>query len=107
VVTGRIPVTASLPSHVLGRTSYLVTKGSYDDCIVLAVFADPDDAQKFADDWNLRHLHTIRFNGDEAVAGEEVPFYPAGQWRPAGPVIDGSTTSYSPALYTASPGEHA
>jgi hypothetical protein len=99
-------VTAALPSHVLGHTSYLVTRGSYDGYTVLGVFGDQGDAQKFADAWNLAHLHDIRCTGDEAVAGEEVPFYPAGQWRPAGPVIDGSTTSYSPALYTASPGEH-
>jgi hypothetical protein len=99
-------VTAALPGRI-GQTSYLVTKGEYGDQLVLAVFGDQADAQAFADDWNLRHLHTIRFNGDEAVAGEEVPYYPAGQWRPAGPVIDGSTASLTPARYTASPGETA
>jgi hypothetical protein len=100
-------MTGALPGHVLGHTSYLVTRGIYDGYTVLAVFGDQADAQAFADDWNLRHLHTIRFNGDEAVAGEEVPFYPAGQWRPAGAVIDGSTASLTPARWTASPGEHA
>jgi hypothetical protein len=59
----------------------MVTKGVYDEEVALAVFEDGDDAALFAEDWNLRHLHDIQVDGDEARPAGPVRFYPAGTWH--------------------------
>jgi hypothetical protein len=61
----------------------LVTRGIYDAKEVLAAFEDPDEAQRFADRWNLANLHSIRIDGDQAVVADTIGLYLAGAFDSA------------------------
>jgi len=60
-----------------------VESGEYMDHQILAVFADPADAQKFADD----HNRNLSGGSDRAFLGT-LPYYPAGTYQtPPPPVL--------------------
>lgn len=71
---------------------YEVIQGEYEETAVIAVFVLREDAQAFADHWNLTHLDAIRSGEPPAGVGGTIPLYGPGQWAPDTPgVIDGAT----------------
>lgn len=67
---------------------HLVTRGEYDEYKVLAAFADLDDAQRYADGYNLSHIVSINSAGDMARV-EPLHLYGPNAYRPTPPVVDG------------------
>jgi len=81
---------------VIRHAVHLVVKGRYDG-YALAVCADPDDAQLYADQWNLANAAVIRGEDDQAVVYGMVPFYPAGQLTGESPApVAVSASGYVP-----------
>ncbi|MEV0732402.1 hypothetical protein [Polymorphospora sp. NPDC050346] len=63
-------------------TATEVGRGEYADYEVLAVFGNETEAQRFVDDWNLKHINDIqRGRTAPAEIRGTVPYYPAGTWR--------------------------
>lgn len=66
--------------------AYLVTRGSYDEYRVLAVFTEQVGAQEFTDHTNLT---TERYSADDKAHIEEIDLYGTGWRRPTTDVLDG------------------
>ena len=70
--------------------AFEVGRGEYEDYAVLAVFVDRDDAQRYADWWNLNHLGEAGRVGAAHIAGT-ISVYGPGEWKPPSvEVIEGS-----------------